>query len=253
MDDLTYYSCDAIVGFTYLFISAHLYARSRGSGAQADRLLSWSFLLFSLGYLAYDVPFLYLGDESRVPAVCTLFAFAALDIGIVVFACFIRNAFRSEDRWASWLVAGIAICVAAGVLGSEWMGDPDHLAPRENPWYWAEMLGATCAYLWMGWEGTDQYRKARRRRQLGLCTPLVCNRYLMWGLTGWVWTGCTVAITAQTLAYDFTGIWFPALDYSVTAFELVPAALVWLIFHPPRFYRHWIQRGVPAAPIEAGT
>ena len=60
--------------------------------------------------------------------------------------------------------------------------------PLGNLWWWLEALASVTSVVWMGCEGLSQYRMARQRLRLGLCDPLVCNPYLLWGLAGVTWT-----------------------------------------------------------------
>jgi hypothetical protein len=94
----------------------------------------------------------------------------------------------------------------------------------------------------MATEGFTQYSKARRRRQLGLCAPQICNRYLLWSLAGSLWLILEVVDGAQYIVYQRTGQWFDSLTVLIACLEIAPAGIIWLVFFPPTFYRKWVNR-----------
>jgi hypothetical protein len=95
----------------------------------------------------------------------------------------------------------------------------------------------------MGAEGLAQYFKRRRRLKLGLCTPMACNRFLLWGIAGSLWVVLEAIVTVNDLVYAHTG-WRPALlGIGIALFEVVPVASVWFVFFPPAFYRRWVEGG----------
>jgi hypothetical protein len=85
---------------------------------------------------------------------------------------------------------------------------------------------------------------------LGLCDPLVCNRYLIWGITGIVWTAYSWILLYQTVEFEANGFWSIAVDRTNGVVEATGVALIWLIFFPPRFYQRWIAGAAPAAKPE---
>jgi len=99
----------------------------------------------------------------------------------------------------------------------------------------------------MSHEGLSQYRLARQRLRLGLCDPLVCNRYLLWGLAGVTWTTWEVAVIAQSIEYRVTQMWSATMDSLVGGLQVGAIALIWLVFFPPAVYRRWIDHAAPAA------
>jgi len=70
---------------------------------------------------------------------------------------------------------------ALGVAGAGWIGDWEGTNPLANPWYWLEFFGSFAPSIWMGAEGFAQYFKKRKQLKLGLCEPMVCNRFLLIG------------------------------------------------------------------------
>ena len=106
--------------------------------------------------------------------------------------------------------------------------------------------------IWIAIEGFQNYRKARQRLRLGLCAPLVCNRYLLWGLAGAVWILFDLALIAQYIDYEITQFWSPSLDVLVGTLGASAVAIIWFVFFPPARYRRWIQAADSAATDAEG-
>ena len=238
-----------IAGLIYLVAGARLYRFSVRTGGAPERLLSVSLVLWGCCYPLYNLPYA-LVDESML----TPFSFASrivLHMGTIAFLLFTRKVFRSRERWATWLVAGTIVCLVAGVGGSARVGDWEGFYPLSNPWYWLEWVGRTAPMAWMGIEGFVQYRRARPRRRLGLCDPLVCNRFLLWSLTGTFWVILELVVTAQNIDYEITQRWTPSLDFAVSLLEILTVGVIWFVFFPPASYRSWIENRAAIAD-EAG-
>jgi len=159
--------------------------------------------------------------------------------------------FRRDERWATWLVAVVVASLVAGVAGSAWVGDWEGINPLANPWYWIEFFGGFVPSIWMASEGFAQYFKMRRRLKLGLCEPMACNRFLLWGIAGALWVILEGVVTANDFANARTGEWSPLLDVGIAVFEVVPVAAIWFLFFPPAFYCRWVERR--GSRVSAGT
>jgi hypothetical protein len=241
--DTSAYVGEVISGFVYLFVGVRLYRLSRRTGHLPEALIAASFLLWTLSFAIWDIPYAFVDSEELVPAVYSYGSLIALTSGTVVFAFFIRAVFRPDARWAIWLVAAIAVSNLAGVVGMAYMGDWEGTNPLANPWYWLEFFGGIAPSAWMGAEGFAQYFKTRRRLKLGFCEPITCNRFLLWGLAGSLWVTLEVIVTASDVVYAFTGYWSELLGLGIAFFEVVPIAIVWFVFFPPAFYRRWVEGG----------
>jgi hypothetical protein len=167
------------------------------------------------------------------------------DVGTVSFALFLRLVFRPQERWPTGLIGVVIVCMIAGIIGSAMVGDWEGVQPLGNPWWWLESVGFPITVVWMGIEGFHQNQMARQRMRLGLCEPMICNRYLLWGLTGVTWAIYQFAMIAQQIEYEMTGVWSASMDSLVGMIELTAIALIYLVFFPPAFYRHWINRATP--------
>jgi hypothetical protein len=245
MEDNAYIG-DVIAGIAFVAAGLRLLRLAVKTGGAPERLLSASFLLWGLGYALYDVPYALLDDEGLL-ASFFLASRVAIDAGGITFALFIQRVFRNRARWAPWLVAAIALGYAAGLTGSVWVGDWEGVRPLSNPWYWPERLANTVPTAWMAIEGFIHYAKARPRRRLGLCDPLVCNRFLLWGLAGALWVVLELTILPQEIGYEVKREFSAALGILSGFLEVAPVVLVWLAFFPPAFYRNWIAGCARAA------
>jgi hypothetical protein len=247
ISDLVYLGGNAIAWMAYLYVGVRLYRLGRRTGQLPEFLIAVSFLLWALTYLFYDIPYAIVRLDELIPAVCAYASLIALASGNVVFAFFIRAVFRPDARWATWLVAAITVSVVAGLAGSAWIGDWRGANPLANLWYWLDCFGNFAPSAWMGAEGFAQYFKARRRLKLGLCEPMACNRFLLWGVAGSLWVILEAVLTANDFALALTGRWSESLTLGNALFEVVPVAVIWFVFLPPEFYRRWVEgSGKPA-------
>jgi hypothetical protein len=237
-----------IAGLAYLIAGFRLYRLSVRTGEAPERLLGATFLVWSLSYLCWQLP---IALETGSLAMPLLFAGRiSEDIGSVTFALFLRVVFRNQERWATWLVVAVAVGMMVGIGGSLWVGDWEGTRPLSNPWWWLEIVGIVAVFAWTGIEGFIQHHKARQRLRLGLCDPTVCNRYLLWGLTGVVWTVYQFAAIVQQIEYEATQVWSASMDSVTGGLDLAAIALIWLVFFPPRFYQRWVAGAAPAAQPE---
>jgi hypothetical protein len=248
-----YLGGNAIATFAYLIVGVHLYRLSRRTGERPEFLIAASFLCWVLSYAFYDIPFAIFRSEALVPAFCSYASLVTLAIGNAAFAFFIRLVFRRGARWATGLVAAVVVANVAGVAGLAWVGDWEGINPVANPWYWLEFFGSFAPTTWMAAEGFAQYFKARRRLKLGLCEPMACNRFLLWGSAGALWVILEGILTANDFVLALTGQWSSVLDFSIAAFEVVPVALIGLVFFPPLFYRRWVEGAGKPADAEPPT
>jgi hypothetical protein len=244
-----YYIGDGFVGLVYLIVGVRLFALSVRNTQRTDRLLSVTFLFWSLNYFLYDIPYLFFYGEAQLPPLYSFGSAFTLYLGTITFAVFTRAVFRNQERWALWLVVCTLGCLIVGVTGSIWVGDWGVEYPLSNPWWWVTRVGAAAPLAWMAAEGFTQYVKARRRRRLGLCAPQVCNRYLLWGLAGALWVILELIDGVDYIVYESTGHWSDPLSVLTGWLEVVPGGIIWLVFFPPAFYRNWINK--PATVADA--
>jgi hypothetical protein len=246
-----YLGGNAIACAAYIYVGARLFLLSRRTGQRPEFLIAATFLFWALSYVFYDIPYAIFASDELIPTFCSYGSLITLAIGNLLFALFIRSVFRRDARWATCLVAAIAVANTAGVAGSAWVGDWEGINPVANPWYWPEFFGSFAPPVWMGAEGLAQYFKARRRLKLGLCEPLACNRFLLWAIAGALWLILEGILTANDFVNALTGQWSLGLDFGVAIFEVIPVTVIWLVFFPPEIYCRWIEGSAKPAGEEA--
>jgi len=235
---------EAIAGVIFLIVGVRLCALSRHTGGAPEYFIALTFLIWALGYALYDIPFALSGGDESVPPFLAYSSLLAFNVGNVVLALFTRVVFRQEQRWALWLVVAIAVCLAWGAAGSAWVGDWEQINPLANPGYWPQTFGGLAPAIWMGVEGLIEYPRARKRLKLGLCAPLICHHFLLWGLAGALWAILEIVLVAQDFIYLSAGDWSEALGIVNGLLEIVPIGMMWLVFFPPAAYRRWVERAL---------
>jgi hypothetical protein len=241
------YIMEAIAGVILLIVGVRLYLLSRQTGHAPEYFLALMFVVWALGYALYDIPYAFTeGDESIAP----FFSFSsllAINLGNVFLALFTRDVFRKKQRWALWLVVAIAVCLVLGSAGTAWVGDWQQADPLANPGYWPQIVGGLAPAVWMGVEGLAHYASARKRLKIGLCAPLTCHHFLLWGIAGALWAALEIVLVAQDFIYLSAGDWSGALGIVNGLLEIVPIGMIWLVFFAPASYRRWIEGAAPAS------
>jgi hypothetical protein len=117
----------------------------------------------------------------------------------------------------------------------------------ENPRPAAELLGINLlnttpiavAYFWTTLESLSYYRRLRLRLRVGLTDVVVANRVLLWGLMTLA-AGIAVLINlAAMLACSFLNA--PIVLVS-SCLGIAHACCLFLAFHPPAWYKGWLER-----------
>jgi len=243
------YVGELISALIYLYVGTRLRRLASRTGEAPERLLGAMFLVTAASLLIYDLPIIldsellwtplnFAGRVTYLPAP-------------VLLAVFTRKVFRPKGAWGDWVVYGSAILLVAGVGGSVWSGDLEGFSVS-SPWFWAEWTGYTVPYVWAGAEALAHHRRARRRLRLGLCDPLVCNRYLLWGVFGAAQVMVSLAIIPAYAEYEQGGAFGAMWDMVISAGEIGSLALIGLIFFAPAFYRRWINGNASVTTAEAG-
>jgi hypothetical protein len=244
--DESAYIMEAIAGVVSLVVGVRLYALSRRTGHAPEYFLALTFLLWALGYAIYDIPYAFTGGGDSIAPYFAYASMLVFNLGNATLALFTRDVFRKKQRWSLWLVVAIAVCLVLGAAGSAWVGDWEQVDPFANPGYWPQTVGGLVPAVWMGVEGLTHYANARKRLELGLCAPLACHHFLLWGLAGALWAGLEIVVAAQDFIYLSAGDWSGALGIVNGLFEIVPIGLIWLVFFAPTGYRRWIEGATPA-------
>ena len=243
------YIGELLAGMVYLIVAVRLLRLGQRTGEFPEKLLGVTFLFIGTSAVLYVLPNLSLFESLWTPLnfagrVCVI-PYA------VIFTLFTWRVFRPAERWGGWLVWGTAILLVIGVGGSAVGGDWGGFS-ISNGWFWLEWVGYTLPFGWAGSEAFVQYRQARRRVRLGLCDPLVCNRYLLWALFGALQVSLSLVLLPQYSEYETTNQFTAAWDALYGAIEIVSLVMIGLVFFPPAFYQRWINGNAPVEIAEEG-
>jgi hypothetical protein len=240
---------ELITSLVYLIAGVRLVRMSRLTREIPERLLGASFLFMGAGSLFYSVAII-----SSFEALWTQFNFSArisYVIGFILVAFFTQRVFRPEERWGRWLVYGTVALFIAGVGGSAMSGDWEGFSTSSG-WYWLEWVGYQVPVTWTCVEATAEHIRARRRQQVGLCEPLVCNRLLLWACFGALQACGNVITVGQYVAFEQTQVFTAGWDYFYSAASISALVMMWIAFFPPAYYKRWLDRANPTHTVEQG-
>ena len=207
-------------------------------------MLGASFLSFGVSGVLYSIALL-----ESLTAFWTPLNFAgrvAYLPSAWLIAVFTARVFRPDDRWARWLVRGLAVLLVAGVGGSALKGDWEGFS-LSNGWFWLEWVGYTLPFGWAAAEALHQYLQARRRVRVGLCEPSVCNRMFLWSLFGLIQILNSFVVIGQYAAYQRENVFSSAWDLLYGGSILAALLVMWFAFFPPKIYLRWINRTAPVS------
>ncbi len=241
------YLTSIAAGTFYLIASLRLIRLSRKNGERPELLLGLYFGLSGAYYLSYNLPSLF-GFESWAPTAEWIIEWIYV-LGVFPYLFFIRAVFRPGAAWAGVLVGYSTILLLAGtVLGGL---DGREVYSFDNPWFLIQWAGYTAPCVWMCWEAILSRRGALKRVRLGLCEPVVANRYLLLALFGGFQT--LACLADLSYASDISNNQQASLisETLLGGTEIAAVAVLWLAFFPPRFYANWITRRAKIAPTPA--
>lgn len=163
-------------------------------------------------------------------------------LAVALLCVFTWRVFRSSERWSAALAGGILLGLLAGHAHAALATGFRSAAPLSAGWH-LRMWPTASAIAWCTVEPLLFYRLARRRVALGLMSPLVAHRFLLWAL----WGGSCLAV----LLSGIVSVWLdlgPVRGLIRTAAGITAGASVWLIFFPTAFYRRCVERSASARP-----
>jgi hypothetical protein len=238
-----------LVGIS-LVVGIRLLVRSLRGGGVPERLLGMMLILtVGVGY-----PAMIGADRSEGDVARALFLIANLSInlGFAFLFVFTWRVFRVGSGWALALVVVGAASLAANLafhfvalqarsevaMGSE---VPLESALQAGP--------VAIGYGWAALESLRYYAMMRRRVRVGLADPVVCNRFLLWGLM----SACAfigVVFNFYAIIQQVNVFETPWVLLGSSATGLGQAGLMLFAFIPPRAYLRWIAG---TAPTEGET
>jgi hypothetical protein len=240
------YLGSAAASLVYFVLGVRLVRLGIRTRSASEWLLGLTFLAWTGSYAPWAIAVALQGQpalESQILIATRI----ATNLGGVGIAFFPLLAFRRGSTWAKWLSSVIAICVIVGTASSFWVGDPAVANPLTNAWWWLGWIGVVASAIWIGTEGLHHYGTSRPRVRLGLCEPIVCHRYLLWGLAGVFWTLLDFVYVGQSLEFWVAGSWSAILDNFVGFLEIAALAMIWLAYFAPASYQRRINGSAVSA------
>lgn len=165
------------------------------------------------------------------------------DLGVTSHIAFVLYVFRRDAGWAKALAVamltllwvGCLVGTAQGGLRVSLVGSPAWLAEYVVIWTYP---------IWSMLEAFRYGLMLRRREAVGLASPLVVNRFFLWGTGSFF---ATVAIWISSIAFLYESdperlaAIEPAVRICTAAAGLVSVTCSLFAFVPPGWYRRWIE------------
>lgn len=222
----------------YLVVSVRLLGLYRRTRERPELLLGIYFGFSGAYYIAYNAPSL-LGFDPWASTAEWAIEWVYI-LGVFPYMFFIRSVFRPKDGWAGVLVGTCAMLLLAGTAVGTLDGQRTY--SLDNQWFLVQWVGYTVPCVWMTWEPLLARRGARKRVRVGLCAPIVANRYLLFACFGGFQSLACLAdlfyaaeISASQTVSQFS-------DALLGGSEIASVAVLSLAFFPPAVYSDWIER-----------
>lgn len=241
------YLSELVAGIIYLLAGVRLVSLGIRTGETPERLLGAGFIAYGASGIIYAM-----AAFESLAAFWTPLNFAARVVYLpcsLLVAVFTARVFRPDDRWARWLVWGVAALLVAGVGGSALKGDWEGFS-LGNPYFWLEWVGYTLPFVWAAVEAFHQYLQARRRVSVGLCEPSVCNRMFLWSLFGLIQVVSGFVVIGQYAAYERENVFSSTWDFLYGSTILAALVVMWFAFFPPAIYVRWVNRSMDRSAVE---
>jgi hypothetical protein len=232
------YIMQLLAGVFFLVVSVPLLHLAMRTRQRPEMLLGTAFLLFGIGYLFFQIPYIP-GNEGLIEPF-SLVARIVIAVGISVFAIFTQLVFRKNDAWAWWLARGCIAFMFLGIAISCLEGDLEGYMFLSGWGVWITWLAEVTPIAWVAWEGLRQHANAARRLEFGLSDRMVANRFLLWGFFGIAQLSAMLIEIPMNIGYELHGAVAPWTDAVAGLSEYASIGLVWLTFFPPKLYRNWI-------------
>jgi hypothetical protein len=233
-----------LAGSVYMLASYRLLRLSRITRERPELLLGLCFAATGQYYLIYNSQFLF-GFESLHPILEHWIEWSYV-AGVVPYLLFIRSVFRPNALWANALMLLLLAFLLTGVTGLAWSGE--WALTLDNPWFVVEWIGYSVPGAWLCAEAAASYLSARKRCRIGLCDPVVANRFLLISAFGFF----QIVASAAELVWahengTLQGVTWVS-DAMLGGAEIASIAILLLAFFPTRFYRDWITRRAVIKP-----
>jgi hypothetical protein len=231
------YLISTAAGIFYLIVGYYLLRLSGRTGERPELLLGIYFACTGQWYVLYNAPYFF-GMEALPPLIGKGIDWIYV-VGVVPYLLFIRSAFRAKSAWATAVVIVCTLFLFAGVVSSS-LSD-NYSNSLDDPGYLIQWVGYTVPCFWICCEGALSHASAKKRVRIGLCDPIVANRYLLFAGFGFFQVAACAADLSGAYANSAAGVASSFANGLLGATEIASIAVLWLAFFPPLVYRRWIE------------
>jgi hypothetical protein len=227
-----------IAEVSYAVVGIDLLRRAARTRGLPELFLGLAFVFNGLSYFFTDLPIVTHNDAimNEFAYIGRIFASACA----VTIAVFTWRVFRAKAAWAKWLAWTSAALVVAGAAISALEGDWEGAHPLTYTGFWFEWVGGLVPFVWLAVESLYAYSRSRRQVAIGLCDPLVSNRFLLIGIYGTLAFVTYPVFLWMYIEYERHGVWSDPLSLATGIVEIISLAALWTSFSAPAFYRRWI-------------
>jgi len=232
------YITSIIAGAFYLIASLRLIRLNLRTRERPELLFGLYFGFSGAYYMTFNLPSIF-GLEPWTITAEWMVEWIYV-IGVFPYLFFIRSVFRPDHAWAGVLVGLCSVTLLVGTAMGALGGDATYAI--DSPWFLIQWAGYTVPCVWMCVESLLSRQGARKRVRLGLCEPIVANRYLLLALFGCFQS--LACLADLSFAADISSNQAVSLisDVLLGSSEIASVAVLWLAFFPPPFYVNWITR-----------
>jgi hypothetical protein len=232
------YVAQIITGLSFLVLAFGLLRRASRTGAAAERLLGVVFLLMGTSYAFSETPYVF--QLPLLEAPFSLLGRISYAASVILLAVFTLRVLQHDEAWARWLVCSSASLIAAGLGLAVWEEDWGGFQPLRSYGFWIEWVGLLVPFVWMGLAAFAQFGRAREQARLGLCNPLLSNRFLLLSLFGLLQVCGFFAWAVLYIIFESQRLWTAEMDVLYALTDILSILTIWLAFFPPAPYRRWI-------------
>ena len=199
-------------------------------------LLGAALVFDGVEWLSWSIAVTEPVSDMRVGAALAIVCRLAISAAAVCMLAFTVSVFRRGNSVARASAFALGAALGAGFLGSGAVGDWGGWR-SDHPWVWVELGTQLLVYGWATWEPLAYHAVMRRRVALGLTSPLVAHRCLLWSAYAGMFLITQIGYMA-TFALPESP---PALGLLLTWLTISGEVALWLAFFPPARYARWIE------------
>ena len=229
-----------IAEVSYVLVGIDLIRRARETRGLPELFLGLAFVFNGLSYLFADLP-IFIENEAILNEFSYIGRILAALCSLTI-AAFTWRVFRVEASWAKWTFWAVGVLLVLGLTVSALEGDFEGAKPLTYTGFWFEWLGGFLPFIWLAVESLYAYARSRRQVRIGLCDPLVNNRFLLIGLYGALASLTYPTFLWMYIEYELHGVWSDPLSVFAGILEIISLAALWTSFAAPAFYRRWIGK-----------